>query len=457
MSMTFRLSHTVFDGTRSNCISNLLMYPSQYLSDQRTYFVYTDKHGDFSHICFNVETSCVIRFFKTFIGVIHTCFCLFNLIGLGIKTISYLKGANFTYFIAQAAIEPTPGKPIKTQSWPMINIAAMKRPPVKVAPTDEELKVIQFLKLTDLLSIWKQVGYSHTQYAKIKIDLEKWLTSIVPFPSKYNYISQLVAPEAVEKLKQNLLLIINQLSTLDTLTLDQKEQFILRIYDKVFFSTKELKGRIIDRDGQLENRVTCSPTWIEITEQIYKELKRGATTTNRLLQYLQQIKEDIIYEVSERIQKKFPMIDIEWHSLNMVRTLIGKSIGLDRSNLKFDSTFNLPLLERLVFKHPLLYLFYWYCSPQELKGRLVKKITLDHSGKRSSGFDQEFAKFIEPFAKEHARQSKINPDAEDFDVATYIMNVFFDRKKGGKNPAIPKFCINELGAKALLRSIDIPV
>lgn len=452
MSLESRLTHSIYDGTGPNCISNLLMSPTHHLFDPRSYFVYTDKRGDFSHICYSEETSNVIDFMNSFIGVVHSCFCLFNLIGLAMKSFTYLKAPNESYYLAESAINETFAKKSKAQKWPMINMAAMSQFPAKIEPSKEELEAIKSLKLTDLLTVWRDVGKSHSQYEKINTDLHDWLTKIVPHPEKYNYISQSVAPEAAAKLKQTLLLIIHQLNTQKNLTPNSKEHFLLRIFDKSFFSPEELLTHSPSNKGKLEHRVTCSPTWIEVTEQIYKELKGSGTAEQRLLQYLQQIKEDIVHETSEELQRNSRRINIDWHGLNIGRTLIGKEIALDCSNLKFDSTFKLGFLTKLAWKYPALYFFYRHCSPQGLKDRLIKKISLDHLGAHTNGLDQQLMKFLEPFAIEHVKASHINTENESFDSATYVMMTFFD-----KDPTAQKYHFNHLGAQGLLNLIGIPV
>lgn len=445
MSLTFRLTHTVFDGTKANFISNLFMQPTQGLFDGRSYFVYFNEEGDFSHICFNEVTSRVITLLKTFTGLIHTSFCLFNIIGLAMKTISYHAEPNEAYFFAEGAVNGH-------HKWPMINMAAMRTLPPKIEPTAKELKAIQSLKLTDLLTIWDAASSSHAQAKKIHQDLKGWLSHIVPKPEKYNYISQKVAPLASAKLTRTLLLIIHQLQTLSHLTSDQKERFILRIYDKAFFTSEELHTRLVPPNAPLARRVTCSPTWIEVAEQVYKELKGAGAVQDRLLHYLQQIKEDIIYETSEDIQRRYPTYNIEWHGLNIGRTLIGREIALDRSNLQFDSTFHFNLFEGLAFKYPALFLFYRHCSPQGLKDRLIKKIALDHQGIHTNGLDQDLMLFLKPDAQKHALACKINPEDADFDLARYVMETYFEQ-----DSTTNKYQVNDLGAQALLNRIGIPV
>jgi len=454
MGLYFRLTHTVFDGTSSNAMSNLLMRPTQSLFDHRTYYFYTTKAGDFSHICYDEVTSKVREYFNTFIGVIHSCYCLFNVVGLVMKTLTYFKTQSEAYFLAEAAITESFVK--KTQKWPMINTAALAQCPPRVDPTEEELEAIKSIKTTDLIAIWNEVA-DHSEKVKIEQDLNDWLTKIVPHPEKYTYIAKEVAPEAAATLEKNLKLVIHQMRTQPDLTKAQKERHIISIIDKAFFSEAELAMHPAHSKDPLENRVACSPTWIEVTQQVYKELKGGHTVQIRLLLYLQQIKEDIIHELSEEIQRSGFLANIEWHGLNIGRTLIGKEIGLDRSNLKYDSTFELGVTSQMLLKYPVLYRFFQRCPPHELKTRLIKKISLDHLGEKTNGLDQELMAFLKPFAKDYFERHNIDYEADalplsEWGIENFMTKYFFDYDAQEK-----KYHFNLLGAEGLLTLMGIPV
>lgn len=455
MSLYFRLTQTVYDGTTSNFISNILMRPTQSLFDQRTYYFYTkEKTDDFSHICFDEVTSKVVHYFNLFVGVIHSCYCIYNLVGFAIKVFSYLTQPSIAYFLAESAISESFVN--KTTQWPMINTSAISRCPPKVDPTDEELEAIKTIKTTELVDIWKSAS-NHSKKDEIAEDLNLWLTRIVPNPEKYTYIAKEVAPEASATLEQNIKLIIYQIRRNKELSNDVIERHILAIVDKAYLSEEEKRTHPSHSEDPLENRIACSPTWIEVAQQVYKELKGGGTVESRLLLYLQQIKEDIIHELSEEMQRDGSLPNIEWHGLNMGRMVIGKEIGLDRSNLKYDSTFKLPVSIQIILKYPILYRFFQRCPPQELKDRLIKKISYDHQGKGSNGLDQELMAFIEPYAETHFKDNKIDYEddklpMEDWGLANHITKHFFDYDNKEK-----KYHFNDLGAKALLTSIGIPV
>ncbi|WP_420422274.1 hypothetical protein [Simkania sp.] len=455
MSLYFRLTQTVYDGTTSNLISNLLLRPTQSLFDQRTYFFYTKENGDdFSHICFDEVTSKVMHYFNLFIGVIHSCYCIFNLAGFAMKVFSYLTQPSVAYFLAESAISESFVK--KTTQWPMINTSAISRCPPQIDPTDEELEAIKTIKTTDLIDIWNKVS-NHSQRDKIAQDLHDWLTLIVPYPDKYTYIAKEVAPEAAATLEQKLKLIIHQIRENPELSDDVIERHILSIVDKAYLSKQEQLSHAPHSDDPLENLVACSPTWIEVTEQVYKELKGGETVETRLLLYLQQIKEDIIHELSEEMQRDGTLPNIEWHGLNMGRIVIGKEIGLDRSNLKYDSTFKLPGSVQIILKYPVLYRFFQRCPPQELKERLIKKISYEHQGKKTKGLDPELMTFIEPYAKAYFKDNKIDYEDDDlptseWGIAPHIMKYFHHY-----DPKEDKYHFNDLGAKVLLTLIGVPV
>jgi len=454
MSLYFRLTQTVYDGTTSNFISNLLLRPTQALFDQRSYYFYTKDNGDFSHICFDEVTSKVIYYFNLFLGVIHSCYCIFNLAGFAMKAFSYLTQPSVAYFLAESAISESFVK--KTTKWPMISTSALSRSPPKVDPTAKELEAIQSIKTTELTDIWNEVS-THSEKKRLAKDLDDWLTKIVPFPDKYTYISKDVAPEAAATLEQNIKLVIYQMRTNPDLSNNVKERHILAIIDKAYLSETEKRTHPSHSDDPLENRIACSPTWIEVTQQIYKELKGGGTAETRLLLYLQQIKEDIIHELSEEMQRDGLLINIEWHGLNIGRTIIGKEIGLDRSNLKYDSTFKLGISTQIILKYPILYRFFQQCPPDELKLRLIKKVSYDHQGKGSNGADQELITFIEPYAEAFFKENKIDYEDDDlptheYGIAAHTLKYFFDY-----TPKENKYHFNDLGATALLTLIGIPV
>lgn len=73
-----------------------------------------------------------------------------------------------------------------------------------------------------------------------------------------------------------------------------------------------------------EASTRCYPTWLEVSAKIYAELHGQAETVEvKLLRLIQDYKESIILEFCQT------EADVQWHTLNFVRNILGRELGLN--------------------------------------------------------------------------------------------------------------------------------
>lgn len=75
----------------------------------------------------------------------------------------------------------------------------------------------------------------------------------------------------------------------------------------------------------------CYPTWLEEAAKLYSEIHGQAGTAEvKLLKYVQEYKESVILQF---VQKD---ANFQWHSLNYVRNILGKELGLNTTLNQLD-------------------------------------------------------------------------------------------------------------------------
>jgi len=267
--------------------------------------------------------------------------------------------------------------------------------------------------LNELITIWDRVGQSNSQYSAIKQQLTTWINDKVPNPNQYTFINQTIATEAAAKLQRYLDYIIVELQTADE---NIAERTLTALYDA---------------------SLVCSPTWIEIAAKEYSHLKGGGTQKERILRYIQDIKEDLILEYGRQYT------EFEWHVLNYARHFLGKEFGLNRSNIKYDA--NITDNVQLEFtKERCCQIFYQIFTENNLIQGLIAKINLDTKG----NYDQDLNALLKDRALKLAQDEQIDTQSNKFDIAMYTLEKFFDEKDG-------KYLINEMGVKQILIAIDL--
>lgn len=81
----------------------------------------------------------------------------------------------------------------------------------------------------------------------------------------------------------------------------------------------------------------CKPTWTEGAYSLLTELyDKDLSLPNRTLRYVQHVKEYIILEWCDTRLGNDNFFKKEWHGVDWMRAELGKTLGLDRSRIKFD-------------------------------------------------------------------------------------------------------------------------
>lgn len=107
----------------------------------------------------------------------------------------------------------------------------------------------------------------------------------------------------------------------------------------------------------------CAPTWIEGTKKVIRKIKKEEEARIQLLSWLQELKEEIILDWGQT------KLDLQWHSINYNRTLIGDEVGLDTSDLANDAYINGQTIS-IFSKNFLL----WFFSTQYTPDKVIKSI-----------------------------------------------------------------------------------
>ena len=410
---TIYTTHPLWD------LSTHLMAPTQHLfGNGKTYVVYSNKNH-YSHVICSEKTSQIIKISQKIIGVLHTLFCIFNLMGLTIKGIIYIVSPR-----------PFPCHFLRNQiknNEPIISIVEMRKKLQKMAPTQEELIKIKKIKVTDLLK-FLNTAFSEEDYLKednkqMVNHLKTWLKKDIFDSTKYTHIKTKNVPLAKKQLIQRLKLIIYHLRLSN---LSNPE--IIDLFKKLYFASIE-----------------CTPTWLKVSKKIYEsfKLKDSDSTSYLILKWVKEIIEDVLLEF---VQLELGM---HWNGLNQISNMLHRELGLDCSDLRFDSAYHLRFFFIFNAKYSLLFnKFYRLLTPKILVDRLIKKIEVKSKG--TNQFVGLLSQSLVRHAKNHA---KINNNSID-DEAIYALKHFFHKKPSTKQ-APPKYSLNKAGAIALLKQQNI--
>ncbi len=139
--------------------------------------------------------------------------------------------------------------------------------------------------------------------------MKEWIKDSVPYPEKYSFINAKVGALAAESLQLYLKAIAARLSELK--------------------SPKKTEQVLVELNKASK---VCAPTWLEVAKREYVNLYVASDAENRILKYIQEIKEEIIQDFINRIP------GAHWNKLNEVRWAAGQELGLDDSLTKYDAT-----------------------------------------------------------------------------------------------------------------------
>jgi hypothetical protein len=399
----------------------------QWVTNGKTYYITLEDNKDPSTLYKDKETtSKITRACKKIFGTIAIIF-LFPIVGLAlfIKIIilnTENSKENYNYIKIH-------------KNFPILVKNNFSKVPQNLKPSKKELRDSENINIKKILTLWDKVGKKHLSYEEIKNHLNTWLNDVVPNPKKYTHIDEKLAPLAAKQLEKNLKLIINLITTKDIHN-DKLEETILNLYS----SSK-----------------VCSPTWIEVVDQEYKKHK-GGSVEDRILMYVQKIKEETILAFSQKI------LNLEWHSLNYMRQLFKNELGLGEvlydtiTILKWYQYILISLgitfgqYERFSKKNCRIF-FYRNFSHERLIKQLEKKINMDTLG----NCDPDISTYLESCAIKHAKKEGIDVTSNDFDSANYVYENFYETKKviTPKGKEKIQFLINYDGATEILIKLGL--
>lgn len=398
---------TRVDGIGSVPIADFLLTPVRWMVNGKHYHVVrkvSESEFPYSHTLKPATISKTEKIAKIILGTLGTILLFpLVLVGFGIKICTRNQYSLENYFYAKSVAEN-----LDTAEPSILHNTLNQAPLVISVPK----KVSKKISLEELLSIWDKVGKNNSNYEEVKNHLNEWITESVPNPEKYNYISEKIAPEAAADLQRYLRLIIKELQS-SKHNNDTAERVILSLFD----ASK-----------------VCSPTWLEVAIKEYRTLKGGGGQRQRILRYVQEIKEEIILDWA---RKNIP--DGHWHILNYARWLMGKELGLDTSHISYDAAAQ-QKEDGIFTKEMCRGLFFEHYTTEYLIEALIEKINYDNNG----NYDQELGKILGSILETEAKNEGIDTEDEDWDVAMKTLEKYFDQKDG-------KYYLNTSGTQAILK------
>lgn len=390
-------------------VADTLITPLRWLVNGKRYIA-VRVEDEFSHPVIYEKSSPFINVIKRIIGFIGTI-ALFPLVCLGIAIKKYQISdiTQENYASIQSLTLDNKAKILFKKAF------SIAPKPIPKLPHDAPS--VLGTDLSELSVLWTEAGKDHTQRDEFSNKLNDWITHVVPDPSKYNYISQETAPNAAKELEYYLKLLILELKARNDS--NTSERVIIEL---------------INASGK------CSPTWLEVAKREYQKLKCGDLVDQQILQYLREVKEDLIMEFAERTEE-----GSQWHVINYARWIVGKEFGLDRSQLDFDSVIEQKEMEGYS-KDTCRKIFYSIFKLDEIIPRIQAKIELEHSGGNTS--IQFYGPALSKIANAHAAAAGVDVESEEYDDITYSTETFFDLKGS-------TYVLNNNGVEAFLKSIGL--
>ena len=295
-----------------NTAADFFLTPVRTLHNGRTYHLFKDDDGDWLNLMRTKETkSKVNEVVKKIFAVLVIATVIPVVLGLVLKycAIRVYPETKENYRM----IKNHDGEPLILYN--NLKLA----PKNKGFNMEKERKDALGIDLNLLLVLWDQLGHTRRDLNGLRNSLEELIDKSGQ-PNYFRYIRAKYARQASEQLRIQLKLIIKEL--LDgKLSFDKKEGILVEI---------------------AECAKQCSPTWLEVVNKKYQELRASAKVRNSLLKYIQKFKEEKILEMTQNGYQP------EWHGLNYVRYHLGKELGLDRSNLQYDGVIARGILDKLM-------------------------------------------------------------------------------------------------------------
>lgn len=372
--------------------------PLRWLCGGRSYVVIesqqTGKIGAYTHERLNVFTQIVLAL----IGLLATII-LFPMVLLGMA----YKAASSNERLGNECVERC-----LQRGLPVIRLDQLSIRPKSIALTDTEWEKIDQVKYDNLVTIWDEVSSgmnSETQRAK-KRELKNWLEKEVPDTSTYTHIP-------VDQLETTKILLERNLRFITCKCQDPETSFEKK---------RDVLGRLCLVAAKDVREGVCTPTWVEVTDAIYEELKDAGGYREKVLRWVQAVKEDLLllWHPAQH-----------WNFLNSVRALIGFECGLRYEMANYDDTVGLyRIVEN---KEQVLKRFLADFTIDSLIKGLIPKIRKDTTG----AFDHDLNVIL---------GRRIPSDVED--ETAYLLKTFYDEEDG-------KYYINETGVKELLLAMEL--
>lgn len=392
--------------------ADALLSPARWLCGGRSYTVLQDESGTYSHAVSYGRVNIFTEMVQRIIGFLATVLLSpLILVGLLVKHLS--SSDREAYGFIQMCTE---------QKIPMLRYDALSLRPVSTSLSADEVAKLEAIEYVTLCDVWNRVGKQSENPAVVRNQLENWLEKQVPYTSTYTHIPPNELENAKIVLERNLKVIA--LACADPMVADSlKEEALGRLYAA---------------------SLVCSPTWVEESDALALLFKKANTPIQKLLRWVQQVKEDLILTFIQR--EKFA----HWHGLNYARYIMGRECGLNYEAAAFDGTvFNAVGAPS---KSECLELFVQFFSPQVFIEALTKKIRFANPIKgEENGSDADINSLLAECADEHAKAAGIDIQHKDYDSAIYVLNAFYDKdipEEGHTQQQ--KYRINEEGVKQLL-------
>lgn len=400
---------TRIDTSHRISVADALMIPLLWFTNNKSYKVVRFQ-GEISNLIAHRDFPEMVTLAKKVSGLIG-CIVLFPLvlIGLALKKYQITPDSQENYAWVKS-IEDTAGSII-------IREEAFSLAPESIRVSPEEQAAIETIELQELVSLWEKTDSNNPQFTETSVKLEDWLQNKVLHPNTYTFINS----EIVQLASNELQLYLKQL------ILELKKKNDPKIVEKVVNELVYASGK-------------CSPTWLEVAKREYLKLKCNDTMRQQLLQYLREIKEDLIMDFANENEP-----GSQWHVINYVRWVAGNELGLDRSQINYDSTVTYEE-DRIYPKKECLEIFSNLFTYEQIFNRMQRKIELEHAGTNLS--IQMYATTLSSIVDADAIAAGIDIETLGYDNSFEVLERFFEKKDG-------LYILNLAGVTALMEQLGV--
>lgn len=184
--------------------------------------------------------------------------------------------------------------------------------------------------------------------------------------------------------------------------------------------------------------MVCYPTWLNMAAKLYNEIHGRDTAVENVLRMVQEYKEALILEF---VQQE---ADVQWHSLNFVRNIVGDDLGLNTSLNKFDpySSDKDPVFGKSLTK-------FLFLQRYENANRMVTAIK---EVINSQAFDMRLYDLLIERVEKNGFEKIIDHKNKMNSVETaadFVVTQFYEETSDGNRR------INEKGVNFILKSIEV--